>query len=314
MNTLDETVQKCLVCSSPQPKNIAAKTGKLNPAYIFKYFRCSVCGFCFIANPNLDFERIYNKDYYEGNGLDKLVNYDHEIKYPDKTVRLYEWEGVLRNIQELFANSSIINTHTPELEGVRWLDFGCGNGSLVRYINENTKADCYGFDLGYGAEVGKSTFGISILSEKELESQSSSFDVITAIEVFEHLADPMETFLKIKHLLKPGGFLFYTTGNSYPFKDDLLKWSYSNVPEVHICFFEPKTIEIAAKTLKLEILKCGFQSGSTSIYKFKILKSLGFRNRHFILDMLPWKLIAKIADKKFQLTQFPILIKEKNEE
>ena len=86
------------------------------------------------------------------------------------------------------------------------------------------------------------------------------------------------------------------------------------MPEVHIGFFQPKTIEMAATRSKLKIANFGFQGGSTNIYKFKILKSLGISNRHFLLDLLPWKLIARIADRRFQLTKFPILIKEKNEE
>ena len=80
--------------------------------------RCDVCGFAFIADPWTDFERIYDDRYYAGQGADPLVDYHFELAEPDRTIRQYEWRGVTRLVERMLGG----------LDGVRWLDFGCGNG------------------------------------------------------------------------------------------------------------------------------------------------------------------------------------------
>ena len=67
---------------------------------------------------------------------------------------------------------------------------------------------------------------------------------MTAIEVLEHTLEPLAELRRIRKLLRPGGLLFLTTGNAAPFASDLLRWSYI-IPEIHISFFEPSTLEYA---------------------------------------------------------------------
>lgn len=48
----------------------------------------------------------------------------------------------------------------------------------------------------------------AFLDVKQQKLPAASFDVITAMDVFEHLADPVSTVEEIASALKPGGFLF----------------------------------------------------------------------------------------------------------
>jgi SAM-dependent methyltransferase len=43
---------------------------------------------------------------------------------------------------------------------------------------------------------------------KTRDLPSESFDIVTAMDVFEHLADPVEAVEKLWNVLRPGGFLF----------------------------------------------------------------------------------------------------------
>ena len=47
--------------------------------------------------------------------------------------------------------------------------------------------------------------GVTILTESDLGTSAGAFDVVTAIEVLEHTADPIATLGQIRQLLKPGG-------------------------------------------------------------------------------------------------------------
>ena len=90
----------------------------------FQLCRCSSCQFVFVANPSLEYDVLYSEDYYNGRGADTKLNYVGEVQQPTRTVRQYEWRGVLQRVREL--------TRLPE--HARWLDYGCGTGGFVTYL------------------------------------------------------------------------------------------------------------------------------------------------------------------------------------
>jgi SAM-dependent methyltransferase len=187
---------------------------------------------------------------------------------------------------------------------VRWLDFGCGNGGLVRYALEHSNADVCGFEEGSIATAARE-LGIPVLAADALGDRANTFDVVTAIEVIEHTLDPLAELRRIHGLLRPGGLLFLTTGNAAPFASDLLRWSYI-VPEIHISFFEPDTLRRA-------LVESGFRPGETppgdgfdEILKFKVLKNLRLHRRNPLTDLIPARPVAALADRRVRLRQHPI--------
>src|SRR5258708_709961 len=157
---------------SPPCRVCAAETrpaGVVHGSYSgrdYRLARCHSCGFSFIVDPWLDYAQIYDDRYYAGEGADPLVDYRFELEHPELSIRRYEWEGVARVVSELLGG--------PE-PGRRWLDFGCGNGGLVRHLRDSRAADAFGFDEGsIAAEV--SARGIPILTAEQLAAHEGSFD------------------------------------------------------------------------------------------------------------------------------------------
>jgi SAM-dependent methyltransferase len=223
-----------------------------------------------------------------------MVDYGFELAAPDRTVRRYEWQGITRVVERLLGG----------LSGVRWLDFGCGNGGLVRYVLEHTAASATGFEEGAIAE-GARAQGIPILSEPELARHHCSFDVVTAIEVLEHTIDPVGELRKIRRLLRPGGLLFLTTGNAAPFADRLTSWSYV-IPEIHVSFFEPDTLVRAMRMAGFRPERGVLDRGFKEILKFKVLKNLGVRRRSLLTDVIPPAPVAAAAEWKVRLSDHPV--------
>jgi 2-polyprenyl-3-methyl-5-hydroxy-6-metoxy-1,4-benzoquinol methylase len=271
--------------------------GNVHGAYSgrdYELRRCEHCRFAFIANPWTEFERIYDDRYYAGAGADPLVDYQFELAHPKQTVRQYEWRGILDVVQRLVGG----------LDGKRWLDFGCGNGGLVRFVQEQSEAQAVGFDDG--AMAGQAhKLGIPVLAPEELLAQDGSFDVVTAIEVLEHTIDPIAELRQIRRLLRPGGLLFLTTGNAAAFAEHLTDWSYI-VPEIHISFFEPSTLTYALEQSGFRPEQAVPIDGFDQIIKFKVLKNLRIRRRSLLTDFIPARMVALAADRRVRLREHPV--------
>src|SRR5262249_35004900 len=112
----------CKVCGA-EASFIGSKAGKFK-LQDFHFHHCPACQFTFVANPWTDYAAIYDEKYYRGDGPDPWIDYVFELEAPERTVRIYEWEGILKAVDSCIGARS----------EARWLDFGCGNGGLVRYL------------------------------------------------------------------------------------------------------------------------------------------------------------------------------------
>lgn len=257
--------------------------------------RCPTCGYAFIVDPWLDYADIYNDRYYAGEGVDPLVDYRFELEHPDRSIRHYEWEGIATLIADLAGGPN---------PSRRWLDYGCGNGGLVRHLRGRGAAEAFGFDEGSIVSDARA-LGIPMLDADDLAEVAGSFDVVTAIEVIEHIVDPVLELRRIRQLLRPGGLFFLTTGNAQPYADRLTRWRYM-LPEIHISLFEPRTLERAFKDAGFRPERVPLGRGFEEVMKFKVLKNLHIRKRSPITDLLPPRLIAPLADRMVRLSEHPV--------
>ena len=87
---------RCRVCQA-EAGYVGGKLGAFRKTRYLLY-HCSMCGFSFVSNCDVDHENIYNEQYYAGRGADPKVDYLFELAHPTRTVRQYEWRGILKVI------------------------------------------------------------------------------------------------------------------------------------------------------------------------------------------------------------------------
>ena len=117
-----------------------------------------------------------------------------------------------------------INQLSP-LEGQRVLDVGCGGGILSDSMARKG-ADVLGIDLAtkalrvarlHALEAQTPRIQYREISAEALADEvPASFDTVTCMEMLEHVPDPQSVVSACARLVKPGGWVFFSTINRNP--------------------------------------------------------------------------------------------------
>ncbi len=116
-----------------------------------------------------------------------------------------------------------IDSHA-HIAGKKVIDVGCGGGILSESMAARG-ADVTGIDLGekplkvaklHLLETGQKVDYRLIAAEAMAAEQPEQFDVVTCMEMLEHVPDPASIVRACAQMVKPGGHLFFSTLNRNP--------------------------------------------------------------------------------------------------
>lgn len=168
-------------------------------------------------------------------------------------------------------------------EDVSLMDVGCSSGTFLdtaRKMGFKT----YGVDPAQKAAQTALEKGHDVKSGmlEDLNYDSCSFDVITLFEVIEHLKEPIPLLQEMERILKPGGFIMISTGNSKSLTVKVLReqWDYFSIKKNggHISFYNPYSICLVAEKVNLKLHKLITRNikfatkGYVSKFKYRMLK------------------------------------------
>jgi SAM-dependent methyltransferase len=181
-----------------------------NQKRAFRLLRCSVCGV------------IYTPDRPGTEAFSEL--YDH---YYDRA-RFEIPSVVAASLDRL-----VVSMERYRLTG-RWLDIGFGEGGLLSIARRHSWS-CYGTEvspaaLEYGARQGWFVTSNPVVDPR---FPAHGFDVISMVEILEHLPDPDGVMGIVSQLLRPGGMFYLTTPNAQSLNRLVLgaAWSIFSPPE-----------------------------------------------------------------------------------
>jgi 2-polyprenyl-3-methyl-5-hydroxy-6-metoxy-1,4-benzoquinol methylase len=240
-----EDLTICNLCGGDRLRVIARKRGQ-RTGRVFTLQQCSRCGLAFI-NPRLtetENAALYDEAYFNGQGFDVSINYS---ELDATRGRDLENEATIDKVRVFRSGTDL-----------RVLDVGCGTGALLKAFCDAGYAHVEGIEFSpYAAQVARKQSGatVHVGDVLTLDLVGSRFDVINATEVVEHVRDPKAFFRRIASLLAPGGVFVYSTGNIDGPHARLMRsaWPYI-IPEGHLFYFSPSTIERYFEDAGLEVV------------------------------------------------------------
>jgi len=146
-------------------------------------------------------------------------------KFSDLAHRWWDTQGEFRPLHQMNPlRLDWINSLSP-LVGQRVLDVGCGGGILTDAM-ARCGAHVTGIDLAAKAlrvaelhALDAQTPNVQyreISAEALAQEQPGGYDTVTCMEMLEHVPDPASIVRACATLVKPGGWVFFSTLNRNP--------------------------------------------------------------------------------------------------
>lgn len=145
-------------------------------------------------------------------------------KFEQLASRWWDREGEFKPLHEINPlRANYIDQRAP-VAGKKLLDVGCGGGILTEAMAQRG-AEVTGIDMGeaplkvarlHALESGAKVDYRRVPVEELAAAQPGSFDIVTCLEMLEHVPDPASVIRACTELVKPGGQVFFSTINRTP--------------------------------------------------------------------------------------------------
>lgn len=153
-----------------------------------------------------------------------MVNVDEQeiSKFSELASRWWDPEGEFKPLHQINPlRLNFIQQHCGGLFDKTAVDVGCGGGILAEAMAK-AGAKVTGIDMAqasldvaklHGLESGVQVDYKCTTAESYAELNESSFDVVTCMEMLEHVPDPASVINACAKMVKPGGYVFLSTLN-----------------------------------------------------------------------------------------------------
>ncbi|EKO3540556.1 bifunctional 2-polyprenyl-6-hydroxyphenol methylase/3-demethylubiquinol 3-O-methyltransferase UbiG [Vibrio fluvialis] len=156
--------------------------------------------------------------------MTKPQNVDpNEIKkFEEMASRWWDLEGEFKPLHQINPlRLNYVLERADGLFGKKVLDVGCGGGILAESMAREG-AQVTGLDMGkeplevarlHALETGTKLTYIQSTIEDHAQDNAQAYDVVTCMEMLEHVPDPLSVIQSCAALVKPGGHVFFSTLN-----------------------------------------------------------------------------------------------------
>ena len=155
----------------------------------------------------------------------KNLDHDEVNKFDELAAKWWDKDGEFRPLHQINPLRVDFIEERSSVEGKKVLDVGCGGGILAEALNElganvtgiDASENTIGVAKSHSSSIGSDVIYIQNTIEEFISSHpNEKFDVITCLEMLEHVPSPNEIIKSCSNLLKDDGNIFFSTINRNP--------------------------------------------------------------------------------------------------
>ena len=152
------------------------------------------------------------------------IHQNERKKFEDLAPDWWDRDGQLKTLHDINPLRLAYITNRVNVDGQKVLDVGCGGGILCESLAKQ-HAKVTGIDISPGALDAAKKHSVKYkldihydlaTPEQYAGENPGVFDIITCMELLEHVPDPDSVVSACAKLVKPGGHLFFSTINRTP--------------------------------------------------------------------------------------------------
>lgn len=238
-----EKPSKCIVC------DFEGEIPLFEVINSSRMFECPSCGLHF-AHPIeiLDYEKAYKGEISDPSDFLKTFYSKAYLDVQEEKVEIERWSNLPR-----------INILIPILSVIprgKLFDIGCATGVFM-IVARKLGFDVFGMEASESAvKIAREKFSLRVATASTFEELPPdfriSYDIITALEVLEHVSEPIKFLRDIFSLLHDNGILILSCPPYYKFENTArgyrkYKWWYNDYPPNHVTRWKPWTLHHALK-------------------------------------------------------------------
>lgn len=150
------------------------------------------------------------------------VNPDEIAKFEKIASQWWDLQGDFKPLHQINPlRRNFITSHVGDIFGKDIIDVGCGGGILAESL-ARLGANVTGIDMGeeplnvaklHALEAGIDVLYEKVTAEQQADLQPQQYDIVTCMEMLEHVPDPESIVKACKAMVKPGGYVFFSTLN-----------------------------------------------------------------------------------------------------
>ena len=155
----------------------------------------------------------------------KNLDHDEVNKFDELAAKWWDKDGEFRPLHQINPLRVDFIEEISSVEGKKVLDVGCGGGILAEALSElganvtgiDASENTIGVAKSHSRSIGSDVIYIQNTIEEFISSHpNEKFDVITCLEMLEHVPSPNEIIKSCSNLLKDDGNIFFSTINRNP--------------------------------------------------------------------------------------------------
>lgn len=216
-----------------------------------KVLHCSKCDFVFLEDKDDPNNFYSSEDYRSRYGPDLTKKASPE----DVFDAYYSYQGpIIKEIEHLLTPNTSV------------LDVGCSAGQFLAALKGKVGLRV-GLELSQNeAEFIRSRHDFKVYSEpiETIKIEEEPFDLVTSLQVVEHVPNPINFIKNLARQVKPGGYLYLELPNL----DDALISCYKSAGYAQFYFREPHVSYFTKKTLAAAVKAAGLSGEIKTVQRY----------------------------------------------